>query len=97
MLTKLQIRVIKGVGEEVPVVVAVLADVRYISRISIRNIIHVCRSPIHFRGRCVYTFRCIRTRARKDVEENSETAECEKEEQRDALWRGFEKTGGGGW
>lgn len=28
--------------------IAVLADVRYISRISIRNIIHVCRTPIHF-------------------------------------------------
>lgn len=28
--------------------IAVLADVRYILRISIRNIIHVCRTPIHF-------------------------------------------------
>lgn len=74
------------VGEEVPMVVAVLADVRYILRISIRNIIHVCRSPIHFRvGVCVYLPMC--TYAREGRGRKQRTAECEKEEQRDALAR----------
>lgn len=45
--------------------IAVLADVRYISRISIRNIIHVCRTPIHFHSvyspSYVYTYIYIYT------------------------------------